>query len=74
MSTARGAKPGVQAQAAFFEDMLRRLAALERASGGASGFTFYGEATPTTTRDGHTWFKPSTAAASVWSAGAWVTY
>jgi len=70
----RGARPGVDRQAAFLEDLLGRLAALERASGGTSGFTFFGESTPTTTRDGHTWFKPSTGVASVWSSGAWVAY
>ena len=74
MSAARGARPGVEAQAALFDDMLRRLAAVELASGGSSGFTFYGETTPTTTRNGHTWFKPSTGVASVWSAGAWTAY
>lgn len=74
MSAARGARPGVEAQAVLFDEMLGRLAALELASGGSSGFTFYGEATPTTTRNGHTWFKPSTGIAYVWSAGAWTAY
>jgi len=74
MNSDRGATPGVQQQAALFEDMLRRLAAVELVAGGTSGFTFIGDTTPTAIREGQTWYAPTAGVASVWSAGAWVAY